>query len=70
VADVGEAVLGGDRIGPAFDGRPGDFDRASAAAADQVVVVVPGAAAAVEGLPAGVRSASRAPSSLRVCTAR
>ena len=39
VAHVGEAVLGGDRLGPALDGRTLDLDGAAAAPADQVVVV-------------------------------
>ena len=44
VAHLGEAVLGGDRPGPALDGRPLDLDGPAAAAADQVVVVGVGAA--------------------------
>ena len=52
VADVGEAVLTGDPVGPRLDRRPGDLDGAAAHPADQVVVVL-GAAAAVERL-AGV----------------
>ena len=39
VGDVGEAVLGGDRVGPALDGRPLDLDGRAALAADEVVVV-------------------------------
>src|SRR4051794_33196524 len=40
VADVGEAVLAGDPVGPRLDGGAGDLDGATTAAADQVVVVV------------------------------
>ena len=43
--DVGEAVLGGDRAGPALDGRALDLDGRAALAADEVVVVRVGAAA-------------------------
>ena len=52
VADVGEAVLAGDPVGPLLDRRAGHLDGQPAAAADQVVVVLR-AAAAVERL-AGV----------------
>jgi len=40
VADVGEAVLAGDTVGPPLDCRAGDLDRQSAHPADQVVVVL------------------------------
>ena len=39
VADLAEAVLGGDGVGPALHGRAGDLDGPTAAAADQMVVV-------------------------------
>ena len=45
VADVGEAVLLDDRAGPPLHGGTLDLDRATAAAADEVVVVGVGAAA-------------------------
>ena len=45
VADVGEAVLGGDGAGPALDRRALDLDGRPAGAADEVVVVRVGAAA-------------------------
>src|SRR5680860_1347626 len=49
VADVGEAVLGRDRVGPAFYGRALHLHRATAGPAHEVVMVC-GAAPAVDGL--------------------
>jgi hypothetical protein len=68
VADVGEAVLAGELVRPAFHGGTFDLDGGVAVAADQVVVR--GAAATVEpfagGQPHGVDLAGSASS----CTAR
>src|SRR5690349_9346791 len=50
VRDVGEAVLAGDAVGPAFHSGPLDLDGACARATHQVVVM-PGTAPPVEGLP-------------------
>jgi hypothetical protein len=50
MADLPEAILLGNRIGPTLDSRSRDLDRSTADAADEVVVVVPGGAAAVRGL--------------------
>ncbi len=50
VADVTEAVLGGDLVGPLLDRRTLDLDGLAAGPAHQVVVVIVGAAPAVDGL--------------------
>src|SRR5450759_3646193 len=50
VDHVAEVVLGADLVGPALDGRPLDLDRPPAEAADQVMVVVAGAAPPIDGL--------------------
>ena len=60
MADLPEAVLLGNRIGPALDRRSRDLDRPTADAADEVVVM-PGRAAAVRSLtvagPDGIKIA-------------
>src|SRR5690606_19754604 len=50
VSDVAEAVLVADRLGPALHHRALHLDGVTAAAADQVVVVLTGLARAVDGL--------------------
>jgi 1-acyl-sn-glycerol-3-phosphate acyltransferase len=54
VADVGEAGLGGDALGPLLDGAALHLHAAPAGAAGQVVVVHAGAALPVQRLAAGV----------------
>ena len=49
MADLPEAILLGNRIGPTLHSRSRDLDRPTADAADEVMVV-PGGAAAVRGL--------------------
>src|SRR5690348_14821494 len=53
VRDVHIAVLDGNRLRPLLDGRALDLDRLAADAADEVVVVLAGGAAAVDGLAVG-----------------
>jgi hypothetical protein len=48
VTDVDEAVLGSDAVGPPLDGGPLDLDRATAIAADKMVMMS-GAAASIDG---------------------
>jgi hypothetical protein len=69
VADLAEAVLTGDGVGPSFDGRTLDLDRASAGAADQVVVVT-GAASPVDRFAVPVRSMSTSPQTASACSVR
>ncbi len=50
---LGESVLGGDRLRPALHGIRFDLNSESAVAADEVVMVLPRSAGAVEALAIG-----------------